>query len=88
MSYEDFIKAVEIFGIISTMSKKDIKKRYLKLSKKYHPDVEGGSNEKFMELKKAYDTLQEYMENYSYSFEIDDFKKQFPSFTNYKNWVK
>lgn len=75
MSYEDFIKAVEIFGIISTMSKKDIKKRYLKLSKKYHPDVEGGSNEKFMELKKAYDTLQEYMENYSYSFEIDDFKK-------------
>lgn len=26
MSYEDFIKAVEIFGIISTMSKKDIKK--------------------------------------------------------------
>ena len=88
MSYEDFIKAVEIIGIISTMSKKDIKKRYLKLSKKYHPDVEGGSNEKFMELKKAYDTLQEYMENYSYSFEIDDFKKQFPSFTNYKNWVK
>ncbi|MDX3959425.1 DnaJ domain-containing protein [Aliarcobacter skirrowii] len=88
MSYEDFIKAVEIFGIISRMSKKDIKKRYLKLSKKYHPDVEGGSNEKFMELKKAYDTLQEYMENYSYSFEIDDFKKQFPSFTNYKNWVK
>ncbi|AZL53674.1 molecular chaperone DnaJ [Aliarcobacter skirrowii] len=88
MSYEDFIKAVEIFGIISTMSKKDIKKRYLKLSKKYHPDVEGGSNEKFMELKKAYDTLQEYMENYSYSFEIEDFKKQFPSFTNYKNWVK
>ncbi|MDX4012495.1 DnaJ domain-containing protein [Aliarcobacter skirrowii] len=88
MNYEDFIKAVEIFGIISTMSKKDIKKRYLKLSKKYHPDVEGGSNEKFMELKKAYDTLQEYMENYSYSFEIDDFKKQFPSFTNYKNWVK
>lgn len=88
MSYEDFIKAVEIFGIISAMSKKDIKKRYLKLSKKYHPDVEGGSNEKFMELKKAYDTLQEYMENYSYSFEIDDFKKQFPSFTNYKNWVK
>lgn len=26
MSYEDFIKAVEMFGIISTMSKKDIKK--------------------------------------------------------------
>ena len=88
MSYEDFVKAVEIFGIISTMSKKDIKKRYLKLSKKHHPDVEGGSNEKFMELKKSYEILQEYMENYSYSFESDDFKKQFPSFMSYQNWMK
>ena len=33
MNYDDFIKAVELFGIISNMSKKDIKKRYLKLSK-------------------------------------------------------
>jgi DnaJ-class molecular chaperone len=88
VSYEEFIKAVEMFGIISTMSKKDIKKRYLKLSKKYHPDMEGGSDEKFIQLKEAYEILQEYMENYSFSFEENEFKKQFPSFTNYKNWVK
>ncbi|QKF73541.1 hypothetical protein AFAEC_1380 [Aliarcobacter faecis] len=88
MNYEDFIKAVELFGIISKMSKKDIKKRYLKLSKKYHPDMQSGSNEKFIELKQAYEILQEYMENYSFSFEKDEFKKQFPAFTNYKNWVK
>lgn len=88
MNYDDFIKAVEIFGIISTMSKKDIKKRYLKLSKKYHPDMSGGSHEKFVELKKSYEILKEYMDSYNYSFEVDDFKKQFPSFMNYKNWVK
>lgn len=88
MNYEDFIKAVELFGIISKMSKKDIKKRYLKLSKKHHPDMQSGSNEKFIELKQAYEILQEYMENYSFSFEKDEFKKQFPAFTNYKNWVK
>lgn len=88
MSYEDFIKAVEIFGIISTMSKKDIKKRYLKLSKKYHPDMSTGSHEKFTELKRNYEVLQEYMENYSFSFEKDEFKKQFPAFFNYKSWVK
>ena len=74
MNYDDFIKAVELFGIISNMSKKDIKKRYLKLSKKYHPDMSGGSNEKFMELKKSYEILQEYMDIYSFSFEESEFK--------------
>ena len=88
MNYDDFIKAVQLFGIISNMSKKDIKKRYLKLSKKYHPDMSGGSNEKFMELKNSYEILQEYMDSYSFSFEESEFKKQFPAFTNYKNWVK
>ncbi|HJE03756.1 Chaperone protein DnaJ [Aliarcobacter thereius] len=88
MNYEEFIEAVELFGIISNMSKKDIKKRYLKLSKKYHPDMETGSHEKFTKLKESYDILQNYMENYSFSFETNEFKKQFPSFMNYKNWVK
>jgi DnaJ-class molecular chaperone len=74
VSYEEFIKAVEMFGIISTMSKKDIKKRYLKLSKKYHPDMEGGSDEKFIQLKESYEILQEYMENYSFSFEENSFQ--------------
>lgn len=52
------------------------------------PDMSGGSNEKFMELKKSYEILQEYMDSYSFSFEESEFKKQFPAFTNYKNWVK
>jgi len=88
MNYEAFVKAVELFGIVSSMSKKDIKKRYLKLSKKYHPDMKDGSHEKFQELKQAYEILQEYMENYSFSFEENEYKKQFPAFINYRNWVK
>ena len=46
--------------------------------------MSGGSNEKFMELKKSYEILQEYMDSYSFSFEESEFKKQFPAFTNYK----
>lgn len=88
MNYDDFSKAVEMFGIISKMSKKDIKKRYYKLSKKYHPDLNGGCSKKFLELKQSYEILLEYMDSYSYSFELDEFKKQFPSFSDYKNWVK
>ena len=88
MNYEEFERAVDMFGILTQMSKKDIKKRYLKLSKRYHPDMETGSEEKFLELRKNYEILNEYMDNYSYSFEKEDFKKQNPAFTNYKNWMK
>ena len=88
MDYSEFEKAVDMFGILKTVSKKDIKNKYLKLSKKYHPDMPEGSNEKFTELKKNYDLLLAYMDNYCYSFDEEEFKRQFPAFTNYKNWMK
>ena len=88
MEYEEFEKAVDMFGILTRVSKKDLKKKYLKLSKKYHPDMETGSEEKFLELKKNYDLLCAYMDSYYFSFDKDEVKHQFPAFTNYKNWVK
>ena len=88
MEYEEFEKAVDMFGILTRVSKKDLKKKYLKLSKIYHPDMETGSEEKFLELKKNYDLLCAYMDSYYFSFDKDEFKHQFPAFMNYKNWVK
>ena len=88
MEYEEFEKAVDMFGILTRVSKKDLKKKYLKLSKIYHPDMQTGSEEKFLELKKSYDLLCAYMDSYYYSFDKDEFKHQFPAFTNYKNWMK
>ena len=88
MEYEEFEKAVDMFGILTRVSKKDIKNKYLKLSKKFHPDMPEGSDEKFIELKKNYDLLCAYMDSYYFSFEKDEYKQQFPSFTNYKNWNK
>ena len=88
MEYEEFEKAVDMFGILTRVSKKDLKKKYLKLSKIYHPDMQTGSEEKFLELKKSYDLLSAYMDSYYYSFDKDEFKHQFPAFTNYKNWMK
>ena len=52
LEYEEFEKAVDMFGILTRVSRKDLKKKYLKLSKKYHPDMPTGSEEKFLELKK------------------------------------
>lgn len=86
MDYEEFEKAVDLFGILIGTSKKDLKKKYLKLSKKYHPDTEEGSDEKFQELQNAYELLNKYIDSFTYSFDEEEFKAQYPSFTNYKNW--
>jgi len=86
MDYEDFEKAVDLFGILTKTTKNDLKKKYLKLSKELHPDMPNGSDEKFQELQAAYDLLNSYMDGFAFSFEEEEFKTQFPSFTNYKNW--
>ena len=88
MDYSEFEKAVDMFGILTRISKKDLKKKYLKLSKKFHPYMPEGSDEKFIELKKNYEMLSAYMDSYYYSFDKEEFKNQFPAFTNYKNWMK
>ena len=86
MDLEEFEKAVDTLGILTKMNQKGLKKQYLKLSKKYHPDVEGGCPEKFKEINEAYKLLKLYMDNYRFSFEKEEFLDQFPAFTNYKNW--
>lgn len=45
-----------ILDLKKDCTKNDIKKQYRKLSLKYHPDKDG-DNEKFIEIKTAYDTL-------------------------------
>ena len=86
MDYEEFEKAVDTLGILSRLSKDEVKKKYLKLSKRYHPDMPEGSVKKFQEVKESYDLLNAYMDSYCFSFDKEEFLKQFPSFTNYKNW--
>ncbi len=87
MDYDKFEKAVDLFGILIRTSKQDLKKKYLKLSKKYHPDMPEGSHEKFQELQEAYELLNEYIDSFGFSFDEEEFKTQYPSFSNYKNWM-
>lgn len=84
MDYEEFQKAVDTLGILTKLNQKTLKKNYLKLSKRFHPDMEEGSEEKFREINEAYKLLKAYMDNYKFSFEKDEFLEQYPSFTNYK----
>ncbi len=86
MDYEEFQKAVDSLGILTKLDQKSLRKNYLQLSKKYHPDAQDGSDEKFREINEAYNLLKAYVENYKFSFEKEEFLDQYPSFTNYKNW--
>ena len=47
----------EILGLSSNCSLEDIKNSYRQLCKIYHPDRNPDDNDKFIEIKKAYETL-------------------------------
>lgn len=52
-------EAKEFFGFSSTPSKDDIKKRFKELAKIYHPDLNGGDEEKMKKLNEYRDILMQ-----------------------------
>lgn len=49
----------EILGVKKDASPDEIKKAFRRLAVQYHPDKEGGDEEKFKELNEAYDVLKD-----------------------------
>jgi hypothetical protein len=78
INYKEVQEAVEFFGLIGLENKKDIKKKYLKLSKFYHPDTTNGDEIKFQELNKYYKILEKYIDNFQFRFTKDEFIDQYP----------
>lgn len=63
MSNNDYY---QILGIARDAGLQDIKKAYRKLALEYHPDKNPGQNEKFVEIKKAYDVLSDEIKRAEY----------------------
>lgn len=82
MKEEEIVKAIQnaldTLGLPPFISLKDIKKRYLLLAKKYHPDRKGNIEE-MKKINRAYKILKEYIENYKFSFTEEEILKQFPT---------
>ncbi|SRR5260221_2711808 len=53
---EDYYK---ILGVPRSASPDDIRKAYRELGKQYHPDIPGGSDEKFKPIRDAYEILSD-----------------------------
>ena len=49
----------EVLGVGKNASADEIKKAYRRLAIKYHPDKEGGNEEKFKEVNEAYEVLKD-----------------------------
>ena len=89
VSLSEFQDAVESLELLSLTTKEHVRKKYLKLSRKYHPDMEGGSTEKFQEIREAYEILVEYMDNFRFTFTDEEFKQQNPILVNVEqSWLQ
>lgn len=83
MTYKEIEKAVNILGLIGIENSAKIKKIYLKLSKKHHPDMPEGDEKKFQEINKAYKLLEKYMKEYRFTFSKEEFYEQYPHAKEY-----
>ena len=78
INYLDFEKAINTLGLIGLENKNEIKSRYLELSRKYHPDMPEGDNEKFQEINQAYKLITSYIDNFKFHFSKEEFTDQHP----------
>ena len=86
MDYETFQKALDSLGIVSRITYTDLKEKYLKLSKKYHPDMPEGDAEKFKEISEAYKMIQKYMQDFRFQLNEEEFYQQNPFSKKSGDW--
>jgi DnaJ-class molecular chaperone len=78
ITYQEFEDAVETLGLVGVETRDRLKKRYLKLSKQYHPDMPEGDDEKFQKINKSYKIIQAYMDHFRFRFTQEEFENQHP----------
>lgn len=71
MNYND---ALILFGLTDNYTKEDLKKRYLELSKKYHPDLDG-DEEMMKSVNAAYDLLKNSNNKSYFTESLNKFEK-------------
>ena len=86
MDYEQFQKALDVLNIVSKATAQELKTKYQKLSKKYHPDMPNGNEKKFRELNEAYKTIQQYIKNYRFQLNEEEFYQQNPFSKKSSDW--
>jgi len=58
----------EVLGVSESATAAEIKKAYRKLSKQYHPDIQGGDENKFKQISEAYEVLSDSSKRSDYDY--------------------
>lgn len=74
---EEIETALETLGLPKLITKADIKKQYRFLAQKHHPD-KGGDASRMEQINRSYKLLMKYIEDFRYTFDEDEIKKQYP----------
>jgi DnaJ-class molecular chaperone len=77
-TYQEIEEATDTLGLIGIETRDEVKKKYLHLSKKHHPDKQDGDHELFQKINSAYKLLEEYMKTFKFSFSKKEFYEQHP----------
>ena len=71
-------KALEILGLPTMVTRKEVRDRYIQLMKSRHPDIVGADDTEAGEIIRAYELLKEYMDNFRFRFDAEEISRQYP----------
>jgi curved DNA-binding protein CbpA len=86
MNYEKFQEALDVLEVVTRITHSELRQKYLKLSKIYHPDMPSGDALKFKEVNEAYKLINSYMQNFRFSLDEEEFYAQNPFSKKSKDW--
>jgi curved DNA-binding protein CbpA len=75
---EEIHEALETLGLPPMVTREEIKKRYRRLAKQFHPDRRGGEAGEMEAINRAYETLMAYVENFRFRFDEEEIARQYP----------
>ena len=79
MTYRELRSAIAVLGLGERASLKEIKSRHRELVKKHHPDAGPVDDpEQIRQVNAAYKVLVDYLADYRFSFDEEEFYEQNP----------
>ena len=81
----NYNEALNLFGFTGSFTEESLRKKYLELSKKYHPDM-GGSDEMMKKVNAAYDALKGKSTNFDLSY-FNNLKDKLQRFVSKKVYI-
>ncbi|WP_457605686.1 J domain-containing protein [Nitratifractor sp.] len=75
---EEIQEALEILGLPGLVTREDVKKRYRRLVRRWHPDRPEGDREEMERIHRAYEMLRDYMDHFKFRFDREEILQQYP----------